>query len=302
MVSTKSQRIAWFMAGILAVVGAACGDGGTTTPDGTDIVREDAAPDDARDVAPDAFDAADADAPGEDAAAEAPDDDVPPEDVPIDGAVDWDFSVMTCLYDVLAVVAQVGYSVGDFGTVGTCPTVTRAGSAITVDYGAGCDPWPDDTVPDVWAGRMVVTATMATRTISVAFESLVVNGEAVAGTMSGTFERGGGTVTLTIALDVTLGTRCDVSGNIVVDVTRDEMVVDGSLTVNGTTFTMTGLAIANGVLYAPCPLPHGGSITYDDPTFGPLTIAFDENSPVDGTVAVTALGRTFDEVPFCTYF
>ena len=161
---------------------------------------------------------------------------------------------------------------------GACVTASVTGATVIVDFGASCD-----VRGTTIAGSMslTVTKTGGTITVAVSFMDLVVDGEALTG-------------------GVSLMTTGNGSYQVTLDLTSGDRSATGTLTVNGapTTLTMSGsLATSQGaastsasaadVVYVlgDC-YPSGGTMTLSGGRLAG-TIAFLPTTPMDGRVQVS---------------
>ena len=206
-----------------------------------------------------------------------------------------------CLDALFALLYVVGDSIDLEGTGGTCPAYEREGAGvnqtITLTYEESCD----------WSG-VITLATERTGVgegnVTVSFTNLVMDDAAVDGSMSGTYTltTGEANLNLTVDLDLTGTTACDITGTVDVSLYATELTVDGTLTINTSEFDVDMVSISYVELATECPLPYSGTITVDPTTGATMSVEFDENSPVDGTVDISVGPVEYEDLDYCAYW
>ncbi|MBT3221481.1 MAG: hypothetical protein HN348_20560 [Proteobacteria bacterium] len=194
---------------------------------------------------------------------------------------------------------------------GTCPTVTQTGDitalTVAVDYGVeGCVP-VDGLVPYAMAGGVALT--LATNELSVGFNQLTCDGNAVDGAITG------GVSGLSIAdgVEISLVSDLDIDwvdwpvaleedftasinfGAATLDGEGEVINPDGTfgLDVNEVKFKYEDILAA-------CPLPSSGDIVVTV-NGEEITIKFDNKSPNSGEVNVQQGKKKAKNVPLCDY-
>lgn len=215
------------------------------------------------------------------------------EDIDLDG-----FDCLNALFELLYVV---GDSIDLEGTGGTCPAHEREGTGanqtITLTYEESCD----------WSG-VITLATERTAVgegdVTVGFDELILDDSAADGYMAGTYAITTGEVelSLTVNLDLTGTTACDITGTVDVSLFSTELTVDGTLIINTSEFFVETVSISYVELNSECPLPYTGRIIADPATGVAVSVTFDENSPVDGTVDMTVGPVDYDDMDYCAYW
>ena len=186
-----------------------------------------------------------------------------------------------------------------------CPAVARSGGlsefTVVVDYGEGCS--PTSGIAETVSGSF--TLDYAAGALTVSFDDLTADGRSIDGYVAGSYaavDRGGVDLALEsdLVFDAEAGevwTRHEAD----VGLTLDDVTVDGAWSllspeVEADTLA-EGIAFHAEDLVGDCPLPYAGTytVTMDGET---VSVAFDEDSPQDGTAAVSYRGRTY-EVNLC---
>lgn len=214
---------------------------------------------------------------------------------------DIDLTGFDCLDALFVLLYVVGDSIDLEGTGGTCPAHEREGEGvnqtITLTYGESCD----------WSG-VITLATERTGVgqgnVTVSFTDLTMDDSAVDGSMSGTYTltTGEANLNLTVDLDLTGTTACDITGTVDVSLYATELTVDGTLTINTSEFDVDMVAITYVELATECPLPYSGTITVDPTVGATMSVEFDENSPVDGTVDISVGPVDYEDMDYCAYW
>ena len=211
----------------------------------------------------------------------------------------------------LVTAEAASYVTGASARDASCPTVTQDGSltsfTVSVDYGAeGCIP-ATGLVPYTMAGGLSLT--YSNTSLSVGFNQLTCDGNAVDGTITGGFSG----LSLTDGVEVSLASDMAIDwADWPVDLTEDFTT---NININAATLDGEGEVInpdgtygldVNEVkfnyedVFAACPLPSSGdivvSVNGED-----ITIKFDSKSPNTGEVNVQQGKKKAKNVPLCDY-
>ena len=208
--------------------------------------------------------------------------------------------------------------------VGTCPSVTRASdregtigdgdglnlttASLTLDFGD--TPCAVITVEDggtlECAGSATGSIDVLDRSFSLAFEQLTCNGETIDGDLSVAFELLAPGLGVTGDWDLSwtdgesnVGTAGAGTGSYVpvlegcCDVTSIDTYV-GTVRDDEDEWSCEMTAIEVSFEQYESFIPFGGSVVVDGPDIRPITVTFNENSPVTGDIAIQiGSGRTF---------
>ncbi len=188
-------------------------------------------------------------------------------------------------------------TINSFGLYGSCPQVTYISTAanvlIQLNFTTGCS--NPETAGRTVSGSVDITVARATRTATVAFTNLVVNGHAITGSASLTDQSVTGGIQLSGTVDFTSADVGRVTGTITAQFTTTGVITlqTGNLSIvsGQTTYTATPA----GLVLAPQAnrnfVPQAGTLSFDVPAESgsgtvTLTVTFVTQSPVDGTVSV----------------
>ncbi len=194
-------------------------------------------------------------------------------------------------------------SVSDL-VAGECPIVTAeldsGDIAVTLEFPDGCtnDYYGDSAV----SGSVSVAFNIALRTFNATFEGFTVDDQTFDGTLALELTREDGTRTLSGDVDLTATGVGSVQGTMTVQFDPNLATLDFTITMVEADLTLTDedgqsySVSAEGLVIEPIDngnfVPEAGTVSFevpsDDPFAGPVTvtIAFDDESPLDGTVAV----------------
>ena len=208
------------------------------------------------------------------------------------------FQALTSFVDGVNIDLDVGQNT----FFGQCPAVEADRQdgvvSIVLDYGDGCsnEAYDDSTV----SGRVLLTLGVAERSLSVQYEDFAVDDQTVAGGFSLVLDREDLARRLTGDINITTSDLGSTEGTLDVEVrvaTVTITVTTASLALSDESdsfdVTIEGIVIKpkrddNGNF-----VPEAGTISFeiadddDPPELLAIVIAFDAESPVDGTVQVT---------------
>jgi hypothetical protein len=256
----------------------------------------------------------------DDDATTPPDDDDSAGDDDDDTTVDPFEAITAALADLNDVLALTAFSgdlnqdldhepedvIGRGGEGDPCPIRTFTTLSVSIDYGGGCVPdtgWTDDEI----SGAMTITVERVSHAITVAFDSLTINGLALEGSIAGSYDRVDGELQVDAAVVLEVTTS---PGSVEFDASltiafpgEGGVLVDGAVTFtdtedNESSITLAGLWFVE-LSGASCPLPSDGTATIVVPDMmAPIVVTFDADSPSDGTASV-AVGPVEEDVDVC---
>lgn len=189
-------------------------------------------------------------------------------------------------------------SMSAIGAFGTCPAVAFVASSETAtaqfDFGSGCS--VPTTGGHTISGAVTLTIARGSRSATLNFNQLTIDGNAITGTMNVTVQAISGGVRLTGTCNLATATVGTINGSITIELTTNGLVTigAGSVTVSdGSTAHSVTLAnlvldpVNNGNF-----VPEAGTATFQVPDGGSgaatltAVVTFDAQSPQDGTVQV----------------
>ena len=218
-------------------------------------------------------------------------------------AVEDTVAVIQDLASVFAVLIYAATGAADAGPIGgsDCPAFSLDDGEIILDYGDGCSPslYPEST----FSGAVSGSVDRGAGTVSVTFEDFMIDGEAVDGTVTFGYSRADGMSTLEAQVDLVFsdeGGDIGVTGEatVVIDETTGEITItyaDLVISDSDQSDTVVLEDVHSDFASNGNFLPDAGtaSIHWDEPPPPvTMTITFTDQTPVDGSVLITVNGVT----------
>jgi hypothetical protein len=181
----------------------------------------------------------------------------------------------------------------------TCPVVSAAtgGGVVTwtMVYGEGGEPCSPSLYPDMSVeGTITGTLNTTARTVTMVFDSFMVDDLTIEGTLGGSFNRVPFvSTTFFLNVSLTFNDTDSISGDITftIDQTTGEVTIaESTIEVDDDEIGEFLLTLTD-VAMLPPDLPHQGTATFSTAEVGSVTIEFTSETPSTGVVQVTINGR-----------